>query len=191
MASKNKAVRTLRIGIFAMTCSMLLGLGTTPADADILAPQQPIGSGAVMPDVPRRELIHRVLFEMYYKQENFDAAAQELDELLKLKPESGLFQYAYADVMQKQKKYPEAIQHLQEAVKSDPTYPDYYAIMGDCQLKMKKYKEALDSFTQAQQHARQGQNFNSKINLAQQYYDRQKQEEDYLKQINKVVPKKK
>jgi len=185
-------VKPLKIDLYAIALTTLFGLANLPASAEyLLAPQQPVTSGAQMPDVPRRELIHRVLFEMLYKQENYSAAAEELDELLKLKPDSGLFQFAYADIMAKQKKYQEAIEHIQQAVKSDPTYPDYYAVMGDCQLKLKKYKDALDSFTQAQQHARQGQNFSAKISLAQQYYDRQKEDEDYIRQIQKKAPGKK
>jgi tetratricopeptide (TPR) repeat protein len=133
----------------------------------------------------RREKIHRFLYAIYAKADNFDSEQQELRELISLVPEDPIFHYSLGLLMMKQGKYNDAIQNFDDAEKVDPNYGSAYAMEGECYAKMKKYKQAIEQYTIAQQHAKTGQSFKSQIDVNQQLLERYEQEQKYLQLINK------
>lgn len=193
--------------IFTVLISSAFGVGvmlaadaqvqTASADPAAQAPaaQEPADNRTPtqsMTPVKKREQIHRFLYGIYVKQENREAQEQEVKELISLVPEDPVFHYALGRLLLKEGKYLDALIPFDDAIKVDRNYADAYASKGDCYSKMKKYKEAIDWFTQAQQHAKTGQNFKTQIDVNQQMMEKAEAEQRYLDQINKATgPKKK
>ncbi len=170
----------------------------SPASTPAPTPAAAKVSGAT--EMPHSEIIHRTLYSIYDRQGNHAQAALELDALIQQKPNDASFPFVYGQLLIKDGKWAEAQTRFEAAIKIDPTFSNAYCGLGDCRMKLKLYKEAVDAYQQASQNAKAGQDFSSKVAIAQQWQERKKQEDDFdaaLKKqsgahpIRKTVAKKK
>jgi predicted Zn-dependent protease len=160
--------------IFALTVLASVGLSFSQS------------AQAAQPDTEpeRREMLHRMLFAIYDKQNKYDEASTELSELSKLKPNDATFPVTAGMLLLKQKKYDEAMTKFDEAIKADPNLAEGYAMKGQAYSAQKKYKEAVAQYTIANTHLKTGQSFNAQISVNQQLLEKQIQDQQYLDAIN-------
>lgn len=79
----------------------------------------------------RRGEIHRMLADIYDRQNRVHEAMGEYDQLIKIAPSDAEAHYNFGKFLLRQKEYRFAVGQLKTATSLDPSKPDYWAQLGN------------------------------------------------------------
>ncbi len=133
----------------------------------------------------KKEEIHMVLYKIYKQQGKSAEAEKEVAAITALNPNNGLIHSDWGRVLTGQQHFKQAIPHWLKATKIDGTNGDNWAQLGDCYMQTAAYGAALSAYKNAVQYARQGVDYRSRYQIAQQYIQHQQQEIHYKEQQKK------
>ena len=125
----------------------------------------------------RKGEIHRMLADIYDRQNRVHDAMVEYDQLLKITPGDAEAHYNFGKFLLRQKENKFAVGQLKQATSLDGSKPTYWAQLGNALLLTKDYNGAIDAFSKG------GPECAAPLASARQYVQQVKQVEQYNKQV--------
>lgn len=98
---------------------------------------------------PNSYIAHKVLAEIYEKEENYEASISEYMKVVDLNANDFYSTYKLSVVLNKNKQNDEAISVLQEVVKRKPEYDKATNLLGEILFEEERYKEAASVYMAA------------------------------------------
>lgn len=95
---------------------------------------------------------HKLLAEMYEKQDELEVATEEYIRAANIRPNEDKIQYKIADLFNKTGKQDGAIKILQELLRKKPEWEEATFLLGDIFQEQERFKEAVNVYLDALQY---------------------------------------